>query len=245
MSKVLVIMPAYNEEESIGAFLDKLKPVLPHDYHLLVINDGSRDRTEETARSRGVEVITQIFNLGYGSALQLGYKYAVRNGYEYVMQLDSDGQHDAENILKMEKIIEGENPPDIVIGSRFLEGSRTFRIPFLKKMVVRLFQFIIKRTSGQQITDPTSGLQCLNQKAFTYYAGYTNFDHQYPDINMIIQMCVKGYRIEEFPAIMHRRECGTSMHSGLWKPFVYMILMMISTINVFIREKWELRKKGK
>lgn len=244
MKKILIIIPAYNEEESIIHFLEDVNNYIDESYQVLIIDDGSKDNTVKLVKEYGnnVKIISQLYNLGYGSALQLGYKYASENGYDYVMQMDADGQHDAVNIKKMRDIIDSSDDADIIIGSRFLKGSVTFKISVLKKIAMFLFRKIIRITSKQKVTDPTSGLQCLNKSAFSYYAGYNNFDYQYPDANMIIQMCIKGYKIKEFPAIMHVRKFGTSMHSGIWKPFVYMIIMTLSIFTVFLREK-DLKKK--
>lgn len=239
MEKFLIMIPAYNEEESIIQFLKDIQPYIDKGYDVLVVNDGSTDRTAEKVKAygNGVRIISQIYNMGYGSALQLGYKYAVENEYDYVVQLDADGQHDALNIKKMEEIMRKPDAPDILIGSRFLTGSTSFRISGIKKAAIRVFRMLIRLTSGQKVTDPTSGLQCLNRKAFEFYAGYTNFDYQYPDANMIIQMCIKGHKISEFPAVMHPREFGTSMHSGVWKPIIYVFIMTLSIINIYFRER--------
>lgn len=239
MKRVLVVIPAYNEEESIEKFLVSIMDYMEESYEVLIIDDGSEDNTVEIVKKFGknVKIISQPYNMGYGSALQLGYKYASAHGFDYVMQMDADGQHDAHNIKIMKEIMEGPDAPNILIGSRFLKGSSGFRISIMKKIAITIFKTIIFLTSGQRVTDPTSGLQCLDRKAFDFYAGYTNFDYQYPDANMIIQMGIKGYKIGEFPAIMHPRESGVSMHSGMWKPFVYIIIMTLSIVNVYIREK--------
>lgn len=244
MEKILIIIPAYNEEESIVDFLKHLKSYVDERYQILVIDDGSTDRTVEIVKKydQSIHVISQIYNMGYGSALQLGYKYAVKYGFDYVIQMDADGQHDASNIRIIEDILKTDTPADIIIGSRFLKGSTTFDIPRIKKIAIKGFRFIIRVISRQKITDPTSGLQCLNREAFTYYACYTNFDYQYPDANMIVQMCVKGYLFQEFPAVMHKRESGTSMHAGIFNPIRYMCIMWLSIVTVFLREKRKNRR---
>jgi len=179
--KVLIIIPAYNEEENIGSFLDSMQTSeIAKRADILVINDFSNDRTEEIARSKGAKVIGQIYNLGYGSALQLGYKYAYRNHYDYVLQLDADGQHDASNLDVLYETITDENLGyDIVIGSRFLEESVTYKVDGLRLLSIRFFRWIVKTICKTTITDPTSGLQALNRKAFSHYATYGKFDYRY------------------------------------------------------------------
>ena len=246
---VLLIIPAYNEEMNIGTVLRQLQDAgIPEQMDLLVINDGSRDNTLQVARDCGVEVLDQSFNMGYGAALQSGYKYAVRYGYEYVLQMDADGQHDLRSLKALLDRIRGNVPqsgdpddrgigetrvPDIVIGSRFLKGSETFAVSGLKKFAIAQFCFVIHSLTGYHLTDPTSGLQALNRSAFTYFSRYQNFDIAYPDLNMIIQMLLRGYHVEEVPAIMHERTAGVSMHSGLWSAMRYMIIMTLSTWNVY------------
>lgn len=241
MKRILMIIPAYNEEESIGQLLDNMtQQHIQEQVDVLIINDGSKDKTAEIVREKGYKVISQIFNMGYGAALQTGYKYAAQQGYEYLLQLDADGQHDLKNVFAIcEKLgVDATKPgeyPDIVIGSRFLQGSQSFYISPLKKVAINFFRFLIKKNTGCVLTDPTSGLQGLSRRAFSFYAGYSNFDLKYPDMNMVIQMLLLGYKIEEFPAIMHERKAGVSMHTGLLKVGKYMVLMTLSSWNAYSR----------
>ncbi len=239
--EVLIIIPAYNEGKTIGTLLEQLeRPEIAEIADVLVLNDASRDNTARVVRERGHTVITHVFNLGYGSGLQLGYKYAKRNGYQYVIQMDADGQHDVCNVEKLYERLKAKdkegNCPDIVLGSRFMEGSVSFPVSAMKKLAFVLFRFLIKVGTGRKIMDPTTGLQGLNRKAFAFYAGYGHFDDKYPDANMIMQMLLLGYRVEEIPAVMHARTEGVSMHSGL-KPVIYMFRMMFSILAVWVRIK--------
>ncbi len=239
--ELLIIIPAYNEEKNIGDLLDKLRaPEIAAIADVLVMDDASRDRTRNIVLEKNMEVVTHVFNLGYGSGLQVGYKYAISNGYQYIVQMDADGQHDVCNVLSIyEKLTTADangKCPDIVIGSRFLEGSKTFPISAVKKFAISLFRALIKLGTGRKIMDPTSGLQGLSRRAIEFYAGYKHFDDKYPDANMIMQMLMLGFRVEEIPSVMHARVEGVSMHSGL-KPIIYMLRMMFSIIAVWIRIK--------
>lgn len=239
--ELLVIMPTYNEEKNISALLQALStPEIRRVADVLVINDASRDGTGQVVRAWGNTMVTDVFNLGYGSALQLGYKYAVNKGYRYVIQMDADGQHDVCNVLKLWQELkvpdaDGEYP-DIVLGSRFMEGSSSFPVPFLKRFAFWLFRGIVFFTTGRRLSDPTTGLQGLSRRTFRFYAGYGHFDSRYPDANMLIQMLLLGFRIREIPAVMHARKNGASMHSGL-KPAVYMVRMIFSILAVYFRIK--------
>lgn len=236
---VLIIIPAYNEEKNIGAFLESLRQSeLAERADFLVIDDASTDHTAAIAREYGCSVVTNVYNLGYGSGLQIGYKYARKRDYEYVIQMDADGQHDACNAeLLYNKLLERDGEgrrPDIVLGSRFLNGSESYPISLAKKIAYVPFRLLIRWGTGRRIMDPTTGLQGLTRRAFSFYAGYNHFDDRYPDANMLMQMLLLGFRVEEIPAVMHPRLEGVSMHSGL-RPVAYMFRMVFSLAAVWVR----------
>jgi glycosyltransferase involved in cell wall biosynthesis len=246
--EVLLLIPAYNEVGSIGALLEKLQqPQIREIADILVVNDASDDMTNWLVKTYHVTMISQVFNMGYGSALQTGYKYAVRRNYKYVIQLDADGQHDVCNILTIyEKLTHPDEDgryPNIVIGSRFADGSQSFKISGVKKISISFFRWMIRRITGQKIMDPTSGLQGLNREAFLYYSMYRHFDVAYPDANMIIQMLMLGYKVVEVPSVMHPRVSGVSMHSGIIKPMLYMLTMPLSILSIFARVRENKQKK--
>lgn len=241
MNKTLLLIPAYNEEESIGNLLQRLLDAkVPSFADILVINDASSDHTAQIVHQYpDIHLISQVINQGYGAALQLGYKYAHRHGYEYIIQIDADGQHDVCNVARIQKALETNdetgNPPDIVIGSRFMDGSETFYVSKLKMVAIHFFRFIIQRITGYKVLDPTSGLQGLNRRTFSYYASFMKFDTKYPDANVLVQMLILGCRLTEIPSIMHERKAGVSMHSGLIKPLLYMMTMPLSIFSVYLR----------
>ena len=239
--ELLVSIPAYNEEKNIYRVFEQLEEFdIPSIADVLVIDDASTDHTGEIVRKKQYGLISHIYNLGYGSALQSGYKYAVRRNYEYVIQLDADGQHDACNIPVIYEELKGkgmdEETPDIVLGARFMKESSDFPVSCVKKAAYVMFRFLIRQVTGRHIADPTTGLQGLGRRAFIYYSKYNHFDDQYPDANMLMQMLLMGYRVKEIPAVMHARESGESMHSGL-KPVWYMLRMLFSMLTVIFRVK--------
>lgn len=236
---VLIIIPAYNEEKTIQNVLEKLEqPEIQSIADVLVMNDASSDNTNWIVKGRRHTLVTHVFNLGYGSALQLGYKYAIRRNYQYVIQMDADGQHDPCNIPEIYQRLtqkdENGNLPDIVLASRFLKGSKIFHVSGIKKFAFVLFRGMIRMLTGQNITDPTTGLQGLSRRAVLYYSQYNHFDDRYPDANMILQMLLLEFRICEIPAVMHERKTGVSMHRGL-RPVVYMMRMFFSILAVYVR----------
>lgn len=237
--ELLIIMPAYNEAKTIEAVLEKLEqPEIAEVADVLIMNDASSDGTNRIGKQRGHAVVTHVFNLGYGSGLQVGYKYAVRRNYKYVIQMDADGQHDVSNIMRIYECLktadEQGNCPDIVLGCRFAKESVSFKVGIVKKFAFVLFRTLIRMGTGKKILDPTTGLQGLSRRAFLFYSQYNHFDDQYPDANMIMQMMLLGFKVEEVPAVMHARKEGVSMHSGL-KPVIYMFRMVFSIIAVWVR----------
>lgn len=238
---LLIIMPAHNEEENLPRLLDQMDAEkVGQMADVLVINDASEDGTANIISARGYRMISNVFCLGYGGAIQVGYKYAVQEGYQYVIQIDSDGQHDVSNIpILYERLLRQDGAgkrPDIVLGSRYLEHSKSFPLSPAKRLAHRMFRVLIRLMTGQTITDPTTGLQGLSRRAFSCYAQYNNFDVKYPDANMLMQMLLLNYRVVEVPALMHPRTAGVSIHSGL-KPLWYMIRMLYSTLAIALRIK--------
>lgn len=240
MKDLLIIIPAYNEEKNIGKLLKKLEqPEIEKIADVLIMNDASSDKTNWVVKGskQKHDIVTHVFNLGYGSALQLGYKYAIRRGYQYVIQMDADGQHDVCNIPviyeRLKTADEDGKYPDIVLGSRFMEGSTPYPVSFMKRIAWTLFRGIIFIGTRRKIADPTTGLQGLSRRVVIFYSQYNHFDDRYPDANIIMQMLLLGFRLVEVPAVMHTRKEGVSMHSGL-KPLIYMCRMIYSILAVWI-----------
>lgn len=229
--RYLTIIPAFNEEETISDVIEETKQSLSF-ADILVVNDGSKDRTSKIARDSGIIVINHTYNLGYGAALQTGFRFAEKNGYDFVIIMDADGQHIpsyAEGLIKAMQ----EYKADVVIGSRFINEG--YRVGIIKKIGIWLFSFIAKRYTGIPITDPTSGFQLLNRPAFSYLAEGDNYPLDYPDVNIIMLLHKKQFRIVESAVVMKEKN-GKSMHSGL-KPIVYIIKMFLSIVMVLVRKK--------
>lgn len=237
--KLLVVIPAYNEEENIGKVLEEIKKDIKG-ADILVINDCSKDNTREIVESNGVKCITNVFNMRYAMAVQTGIKYARDNGYDYVIQMDADGQHIASEAEKLYKEIKKSNV-DIIIGSRYLKDMG-YPCPLFRRIGTKLFSRIIKIFCGARIADPLSGFQCLNRNVINYYAEMGNYP-EYPDAGLIIEMLLKGYTIKEVPVKMRLRENGVSMHSGIIKPIKYMITQFYTCIVMVIKYVGKRRKK--
>ena len=239
--RLLVIIPAYNEEKNIGNLLESVLASEVRDKaDILVVNDASTDNTAAVAAGKGVRVLSHTRNRGYGCSLQSGYRYACRHNYQWVIQLDADGQHDACNLIDIynELTTKGADNkyPDIVLCSRFMKGSGRYPISSARKFAYGLFRTMIRIFSKRTIADPTTGLQGLSRRAFSCYSRPGYFHDKYPDANMVLQMLLLGYKITEIPALMHHRRSGSSMHSGL-DPVIYMLKMPFAVIAVWMRIK--------
>ena len=228
--KVLVVIPAYNEGQNIQKVIDELKRDLSY-ADILVINDCSKDNTREIVEKNGVNCITSVFNLRYAMAVQTGIKYAYNNEYDYVIQFDGDGQHiakEAEKLLNKMK----ETNADIVIGSRYMKDG-TYKQTFFRKIGTVIFSKLIKVFCKKEITDPLSGFQCLNKKVIEKYSKMGEYP-EFPDANLVMQMLLEGYKIEEVSVKMRLREFGESMHGGIIKPIKYMIMMMYTIVAILL-----------
>ena len=229
--KILIVIPAYNEAENIEKVLNELKKDV-HFADILVLNDCSKDNTEEVLIKNHIRYINQIFNMKYAMNIQTGLKYAFQNDYDYVIQFDADGQHIAKEAIKLLEKMQ-ETKADIVIGSRYLKDMG-YPCPFMRRIGTKIFEIIIKIFCKKRIVDPLSGFQCLNKKVIKYYSRMGNYP-EFPDANLVIEMLRRGYKIEEVPVKMRLRENGESMHGGIIKPIKYMIQMFYTIMFIFIQ----------
>ena len=230
--RILVIIPAYNEEENIEKTIRELWRDFPQ-ADILVVNDCSSDATEDIVNSLNVTCISHPFNIGYSGGLQTGFKYAGQHGYEYVLQFDGDGQHIAAEAKKMFEVAL-EQKTDIIIGSRYLADTG-YESSFFRKQGSRLFSLMIRLICKIELRDPTSGLQVINRKTYGQFSKMNGYP-EYPDANLLIEMIRSGYQVLEIPTKMRPREAGVSMHSGVLHPIKYMILMIYSIFIALFRK---------
>ncbi len=216
--KLLVIIPAYNEEESILTTVNGLRYTCP-EYDYLVVNDGSNDRTAAICRAQNIRMLDLPANLGLSGAVQAGMKYAWRHGYDAAVQFDADGQHRAEYLPAMlEKLKEGN---DIVIGSRFVEEKKPRTMRMLGS---NLIAFAIRVTTGKHLGDPTSGMRMYNRKIIRLFATQMNIE---PEPDTIAYLIQTGARVAELQVQMREREAGESYLNPI-RSAGYMIEMGIS-----------------
>ncbi|OES44960.1 glycosyltransferase family 2 protein [Domibacillus iocasae] len=202
-SNVLIIVPAYNEEQAILQTVDQLKKF---NYDFVVINDGSSDGTGRILCEHNVPHISLPVNLGIGGAVQTGYRYAERHGYDYAIQLDADGQHNPEDlrhlISEMERL-----QPDLLIGSRFLEKTN-YKGDVSRRIGILYFYYLLRLIAGIKVTDPTSGYRIVNRRVIEWFA--RDYPVDYPEVEVLVKLARKGYTIRETKVEMNARQGGVS-----------------------------------
>ena len=231
--RILAIVPAFNEENSISGVIQSLNE-LDYGVDVLVVNDGSKDATGIKAKKTGQALVVNLSaNLGIGGAVQTGFKYAHRNHYDIAFQFDGDGQHMASEI---EKIIRPviENQADMVIGSRFLKKHNDFRSTFVRRIGIRVFQYLNMALIGQRITDNTSGFRAYGSNAIAFLAQHYPTD--FPEPEAVILLGRNGFNIKEIFVSMQVRDHGRSSINGLGSIY-YMVKVVLSVLMCWSRKR--------
>lgn len=220
--RLLVIIPAFNEEKSIRRVVESLKKA-GGGYDFVVVNDGSLDHTADICQEQGYPLLDLPVNLGLAGAFQAGMQYAWQEGYDCALQFDGDGQHRPEYIPQM--LEEIEKGAGIVIGSRFLEARKGFSPRMLGSRVISL---AIRLTTGKRISDPTSGMRMFRRELMERFARGINYG---PEPDTISYLIKKGISVKEVPVRMDERQEGTS-YLGMVKSLDYMVRMTVSILLI-------------
>jgi len=216
--KILIIIPAYNEEGNIVKTIDELVSLqLP--LTILVVNDGSKDQTALEAKKTGVQVLSLPFNLGIGGAVQTGFKYAYQHHFDVAVQVDGDCQHDVHFLKKlMDPVLQGE--VDMTIGSRFIPPFTGYQSSFIRRIGINFFAGLISWLTDSKVTDPTSGFRVFNRKLIKVFADY--YPSDFPEPEAIVIARRYHAKIREVPVEMRERIFGNSSIRYL-KTLYYMI----------------------
>ena len=228
--RTLLIIPAWNEEESLPSLLRELRSRYPQ-YDVLVINDGSTDQTGAVARACGVRVVDLCHNLGIAGAEQTGFLYAQRHGYELVVRLDADRQHPPQEIDTLVRSLLSSEA-DLVIGSRFLERGG-FRSSWLRRIGIRWLAFLITWLTRQEFTDCTSGFRAYRRGAFEFLARFNPQD--YPEPEGVVLLARNGFYVKEVPIMMRERWVGQSSIRGIRTAY-YMVKVTLALLIAALRE---------
>lgn len=228
--KIILVIPAYNEEESI---LDTYKMVENYNkknksnLDVIVINDGSKDNTKSVLEENNIPHINLICNLGIGGAVQTGYKYALNNGYDIAIQFDGDGQHDVNYVDDIIKPIINKEA-NMVIGSRFVNKSKDgFKSSVARRIGIKIISFFIKLKTRKKIYDVTSGFRAIDKEVLELFTNY--YPPEYPEPISTVNVLKNGYKVLEVPVLMKEREKGKSSISS-WKNVYYMINVILSIV---------------
>jgi glycosyltransferase involved in cell wall biosynthesis len=225
--RLLVIIPAFNEEAALPAVLQEIAQVLPGQ-KVLVCDDCSSDATVEVARSHNVEVLSLPYHLGLGGCVQAGYKLAFQLGYDYVIRIDGDGQHDPRDIPKLMGVLK-ETGYEMVIGSRFTDGGGG-STSLIRGLGIRFFRLILRLILGKPVHDPTSGFVGVNRSALTLFA--KTFPLEYPEIEALVVLERRAFRFQEVPCAMRARKAGRSTITA-WRSIYYIVHVLLGVfVNV-------------
>jgi glycosyltransferase involved in cell wall biosynthesis len=218
----IAIVPAHNEEGCVAGVVGELRAFDPG-LEVVVVDDGSHDRTAALARAAGAHVVRLPFNLGIGGAVQTGFRYALEHGFQLAVRLDGDGQHDPGELEKLLKPLLADEA-DIVIGSRFA-GVGGYRAPMARSLGIRLFARLVSLLVGRRVTDTTSGFQALNRRAIMLFAG--DYPHDYPEVEATVMVFRHRLRLVEVPVAMRERVAGTSSITA-WGSIYYMAKVLLA-----------------
>jgi hypothetical protein len=228
--KILIIIPVFNEEETLRGVILGIRTSLPQ-ADILVVNDGSTDSTGKIAREEGVLILEHPYNMGIGATMQTGFLYALRNGYDIAIQVDGDGQHYPESLpLLIKPLIDGH--ANLVIGSRYLSDGG-FKSTLPRRLGIKFFACLVWIFTRKRATDPTSGFRAMDRKGLELFS--KEYPSDYPEVEALISASKKGLHFQEIPTRMRDRQGGTSS-IGILSALYYMVKVTLSISIGFFRK---------
>jgi glycosyltransferase involved in cell wall biosynthesis len=227
----IAVVPAYNEEGSVTRVIDEIRAFDPG-LEIVVVDDGSGDRTAEVAAAKGARVLSLPYNLGIGGSVQTAFRYALESGFELAIRLDGDGQHDASYLpALLEPVLSGD--ADIAVGSRFL-GDGGYRQSAHRHIGNRLLAWAASLVTRERVTDPSSGFQALNRNAIELFAN--DYPHEFPEVEATVLVAKHRLRRVEVPAPMRERLAGTSSH-GVLKSTYFLAKVLVALFVALFRRQ--------
>ena len=227
----IAVVPAFNEQQNVGRVIEEIRAFDPG-LDIVVVDDGSVDRTAAVAREHGARVLCLPFNLGIGGAVQTGFRYAFEHGYELAVRVDGDGQHDPAQLDRViAPVLAGE--ADIAVGSRFVEASQGYRSSRSRRVGIRLLALVVSRIVGRRVTDTTSGFQALNQKGIALFA--RDYPHDYPEVEATVMVSRHRLRSIEVPVSMRERSSGRSSITAVRSIYYMLKVLLAIFVGLFRR----------
>lgn len=233
--RVMILIPAYNEEGAIGFVVDELVRLFP-EAPVLVVNDSSVDSTAQLAEKSRARVLTLPWHLGLGGALQAGYRLAFESGFEYVVRLDGDGQHDPRFVPQLLEAV-STTGAQMAIGSRFANGGDG-ATSVIRSAGIWLFRTLLRPILGRPVHDPTSGFVAVNREALEVFS--KSFPLEYPEIEALVVLRRRAFQFVEVPVTMRPRRAGRSTITPLKSIYyiVHVLIGVLVNILIFDRRKW-------
>jgi glycosyltransferase involved in cell wall biosynthesis len=227
----VAIVPAYNEELAVPRVIDELRAFDPG-LDIVVVDDGSVDRTAAAAAAKGARVLRLPFNLGIGGAVQTGFRFAFENDYDLAVRVDGDGQHDPSQLARVVgPVLRGE--ADIVIGSRFASDEGGYRSSRTRRIGIRLLARVVSRIVGQRVTDTTSGFQAVNREGIALFAH--DYPHDYPEVEATVMVFRHRLRLCEVSVTMRERDSGRSSITALRSVYYMVKVLLAIFVGLFRR----------
>lgn len=239
LERTLIVMPAFNEEASVGDIVREVFAKLPG-ASVLVVDDGSADSTSECARRAGAAVTTLPFNLGVGGAMRTGFRYALMNGYDNVIQIDSDGQHDPSSVPQLLAALEGA---DLVLGARFA-GHGDYEVHGPRRWAMVVLAAILSRTAGTKLSDTTSGYRASGPKAVRLFAAHYPAEYLGDTIEALVMAARAGCEVRQIPVAMRARAGGVPSHDP-FRSAAYLGRAVMALTFAFMRPAIPLHPTGR
>jgi glycosyltransferase involved in cell wall biosynthesis len=231
--RAIVVLPALNEESTVAIVVKEVQAAVP-DATVLVVDDGSVDRTGEVAREAGAQVVTNPFNLGVGGAMRVGFRVAEANGDDILLQVDADGQHNARDIGLLLAAFDQEPGPQVVIGARFA-GRGDIAVPRARRAAMWILARYLSRVAGTRLTDVTSGFRAHNRAAIELFARSYPADYLADTIESLIIVAEAGGRVHQVPVSMRPRLAGLPSQSPARSAVYLLRVMVFLALSVFRR----------
>ena len=233
-ARTLVIIPAFNEEESLPAVLAALRRGAPQ-HDVLVVDDGSGDGTAAAARAAGVMVARLPFNLGVGGALRTGFRFAARHGYQRAVQFDADGQHD---VAALDDLLEElDRGADVVVGSRFAGGRDEYRTGPVRGGAMSVLRLALSLLSGQSFTDTSSGFRAYSRRVIEYFADAYPLEYLSDTVESLLLACYAGFNVVEVPVTMRERSGGVPSNRNVRLIYHYVRLLLVLLAMASLRQR--------
>ena len=234
--RVLVIVPAWNEQDSLAATIKDVRTTNP-DVDLLVVDDGSRDRTAQVAAENGALVCRLPYNLGVGGAMRAGYRFAIRHGYDVAVQIDADGQHDPSYLPSLLERLDVENGgADLVIGARFAGEGDPYRVSLLRRLAMTLLARTLSRMARTRLTDVTSGFRVANRRAIGVFAAHYPAEYLGDTVESMVIAIRAGCTVTQVPVQMRVRQGGRASQTPL-KAALYLARAVVALALALVR-RW-------